>query len=129
MPQTGRFTRPVACPRAFGNAILAIRRAQRRALVDSIVAMVRQILPAQGANAYNHTEETTTEPLHQTDEDILDEYLRGHERGFLLGLSRGHDRGYRQGVASGYAYSLSHGQQVAYDAGFKAGIAYNRKYQ
>ncbi|KAJ3458022.1 hypothetical protein MRS44_012131 [Fusarium solani] len=147
MPRPGRFARTVPRRRAFGNAVRALRRARRarrRVIVTAVVAAIRrvslkygpgqtpanshQIFPAQGANDYNHTEETTTEPL-QNDEDILDEYLRGHERGFRLGLSRGHDRGYRQGVATGYAYGLSHGQQVAYDAGFEAGIAYNREYQ
>lgn len=64
---------------------------------------------------------------HHNDEEVLDEYLRGHERGYSLGLRRSHDRGYRQGVTAGYAHGLSHGQQVAYDAGFEAGIAYNRE--
>ncbi|KAJ4233066.1 hypothetical protein NW759_001849 [Fusarium solani] len=67
MPQAGRFTRPVTCPRAFGNEILAIRRAQRRALVDSIVAMIL-------AEWDSHDdEERLAEPPNITDEDLLDE--------------------------------------------------------
>ncbi|KAI8659922.1 hypothetical protein NCS56_01210500 [Fusarium sp. Ph1] len=120
MPRTGRYTRPATHPRAFGNVIRAMRRAQRRALVDSIVATVRQML----AEWYAHDDEgRLAEPPSITDEDLLEECLRGHRRGLRLGLRRGQERAYREGMAMGFAYGLRQRQQEAYDAGFEDGLA------
>lgn len=57
------------------------------------------------------------------DEEVLDEYLRGHERGFRLGLRRGHERGYRHGVAVGFEHGLRQGYQMGYEDGYNDGAA------
>ncbi|KAL6360774.1 hypothetical protein LRP88_06482 [Fusarium phalaenopsidis] len=114
MPRTGRYTRPATHPKAFGNVIRAMRRAQRRALVDSIML----------AEWYAHDDEgRLAEPPSITDEDLLEECLRGHRRGLRLGLRRGQERAYREGMAMGFAYGLRQRQQEAYDAGFEDGLA------
>ncbi|KAJ3458021.1 hypothetical protein MRS44_012130 [Fusarium solani] len=96
-------------------------RARRRAIVPSIVAAVRLMLSEQ--SSFNDERGRLHEPPEITDEDLLDEYLRGHQRGLRLGLRRGQERAYREDMAMGFAYGLGQGQKEAYDAGLEDGLA------
>ncbi|KAL2677285.1 hypothetical protein Neosp_011054 [[Neocosmospora] mangrovei] len=117
MPPRGGSSRPVRRHTAFGNAFRALRRTRVRAIVAEIVASVTQ------READRETEGSQQTPLYN-DETILDEYLRGHERGLRLGLRRGHESGYRQGLAEGFAHGFRQGQETGYAAGFNEGAAY-----
>ncbi|KAJ4141997.1 hypothetical protein NW754_014787 [Fusarium falciforme] len=124
MPRPGRFARTVPRRRAFGTAIRGFRRARRRALVAAVVATSGQILSVRetdpdidiGGAEYN-------------DEEVLDEYLREHERGFRLGLRRGQELGYRRGASIGFAQGLRQAQEEAYNAGFRDGLDDAHEYQ
>ncbi|RSL94646.1 hypothetical protein CEP52_012545 [Fusarium oligoseptatum] len=122
MPRTGRFTRTVRHPTAFANAIRAMRRARRRAIIAAVVAAIRLMLPTRPQTIqYIYEEGRPAEPPRLNDEDLLDEFFRGHEQGYRLGFRRGHGSGYRQGLADGFARGLALGQERAYQAGYLDG--------
>lgn len=88
-----------------------------------------QILPTRPPTPEVDDGRRPAEPPRSNDEQLLDEFLSGHEQGFRFGIRRGQELGYRRGVSVGFAQGFHQAQGEAYNAGFRDGLDDAHEYQ